>query len=661
MQHTENNLIFGLDIGTRSVVGILGYEREEGFHVVASHMEFHETRAMIDGQIHNIDHVAKVIQKVKNALEKKTNRVLKKVCIAAAGRVLETMETTVHIDIDETIDITEEQVQSLELQGIEKAMHKVNYQEHDQALPFYCVGYTVTKYYLNHFEMTHLIGHKGTSIGVDILSTFLPTEVVNSLYKVMDLVGLEVYSLTLEPIAAIHVAIPQAFRLLNIALVDIGAGTSDIAITKGGSIVAYGMISNAGDEITESIVHHYLVDFSTAEKIKIKASTKGKTVSFKDALGLTQTVDLSEVRQVIEPALQHLATMIYTKIIELNGGNATNAVFIVGGGGQIKGLTSKIACGLNILDERVALRGKDVLTQVTTEDPHFKKNPEYVTPIGICCTGLQNNQHDFIEVFFNDESIRIFNTQRLTVMDIVALKGIDPNVFIPKSGKNLSFTLNGEVQNIKGFLGEPATIYVNQKKSDLSTPISMHDYITLVHGKKGEDCIITIDNILKGSPYFILNEEKKLLDLQIFVNSTKKSPLYVIAEGDDVQIVYPTLQQVLDGFSIDYTVAFINEMEAEMSQNVYIGDQIHTFFEEVETANASQNLVEKELYITVNDQPIVLSGKEKYVFVDIFDVIDFDRSQAKGNLITTINQKVAGYMDFLHTGDYIEIYWEKER
>ena len=85
-----------------------------------------------------------------------------------------------------------------------------------------------------------------------MLATFLPQEVVESLYTVVQGADMEVYSLTLEPIAAINVAIPEQYRLLNIALVDVGAGTSDIAITKNGSIVAYGMIPMAGDELTEA-------------------------------------------------------------------------------------------------------------------------------------------------------------------------------------------------------------------------------------------------------------------------------------------------------------------------------------------------------------------------------------------------------------------------
>ena len=663
MQQMDNNLIFGLDIGTRSIVGILGYEIKGGFHVVASHTELHETRSMLDGQIHDIDQVAKTIGKVKEALEQKTNKVLTKVCIAAAGRVLETMETSVTIEIDESIEITEELIQSLELQGMEKAMHQINYKDAAKELPFYCVGYSVTKYYLNNFEMTNLLGHKGATIGVDVLSTFLPAEVVNSLYKVMEIVGLNVYSLTLEPIAAIQVAIPKEFRLLNIALVDIGAGTSDIAITKGGSIIAYGMIPTAGDEITESIVHKYLVDFKTAEKIKIKASGRGKTVSFKDAIGLKQSIELDDVRQTIEASKIDLAKRISQKIKELNGGTSTNAVFIVGGGGQLTGFTQLIAEGLKISNERVAIRGKDVLSKITSDDKSFKKNPEQVTPIGICLTGLENNQHDFVEVFLNDESIRIFNTNRLTVMDIVALKGIDPKSFIPRRGENITFTYNGQEKIIKGQLGEPAHIYVNQKEVDLASPIMMHDYITIIAAKKGEDASVSIDTLLKSQKYIMINEEKKLLDIDIRVNQTKKSRAYTVEDGDNIDIIYPTLNEVLDAFSVIATSVFVNENEASGDVIIHFGDRIHSFqsnpTSQLTQSSPQENTNKSSIEVVVNQEKIMLSGKETFVFVDIFDYIEFDRTQPKGTLVTKINHQKAAYMDPIKQGDYIEIYWQK--
>ena len=75
-------------------------------------------------------------------------------------------------------------------------------------------------------------------------------------------------ALTLEPIAAINVLIPPSMRRLNVALVDIGAGTSDIAMTDAGTVIAYGMVPIAGDEITEAISDQLLLDFPFAEKAK---------------------------------------------------------------------------------------------------------------------------------------------------------------------------------------------------------------------------------------------------------------------------------------------------------------------------------------------------------------------------------------------------------
>lgn len=82
-------LIFGLDIGTRSIVGTVGYREQERFHVVAMAVKYHDTRSMIDGQIHDIAKVSQDIVEVKQQLEKQLGgRKLHDVCIAAAGRVL---------------------------------------------------------------------------------------------------------------------------------------------------------------------------------------------------------------------------------------------------------------------------------------------------------------------------------------------------------------------------------------------------------------------------------------------------------------------------------------------------------------------------------------------------------------------------------------------
>ncbi|SDH72946.1 cell division FtsA domain-containing protein [Alteribacillus bidgolensis] len=85
-------------------------------------------------------------------------------------------------------------------------------------------------------------------------------------------------------------------RRLNIALVDIGAGTSDIAITDLGTVTAYGMVPVAGVEVTESLSDHFLLDFPDAEIVKKELTTE-KEINIIDILGMETTNSYEEVLQ----------------------------------------------------------------------------------------------------------------------------------------------------------------------------------------------------------------------------------------------------------------------------------------------------------------------------------------------------------------------------
>ena len=381
---TDQPFVFGLDIGTRNVVGTVGYRTEDEFIVVAQYMMEHETRAMLDGQIHDIGRVGRTIQKVKEQLEAQIEQPLTEVCIAAAGRVLKTVTTRIEYQYPEESVVTGEDIHTLDLLGIEKAQGILK-EKNDTKYKFYCVGYSVVKYYLNDEIFSNLEGHKAETISEDIIVTFLPEDVVDGLYAAVGMAGLSVANMTLEPIAAINVAIPETFRMLNIALVDIGAGTSDISVTRDGSIIAYGMIPLAGDEITELIVQNYLVDFKTAEKIKLSSGTEDE-ITYKDIMLIEHTIPAQEVWDLTAPVVDKMTTEVAGKIKELNGDRSVSAAFIVGGGGKIHGYTEQLADKLGIPRERVALRGEEVLQEVTFEQKEIKKDPLLVTPIGICQT-----------------------------------------------------------------------------------------------------------------------------------------------------------------------------------------------------------------------------------------------------------------------------------
>ena len=117
--------VFGLDIGTRNVVGTVGYRTDDDFVVVAQYVKEHETRAMLDGQIHDIGRVARTIGVVKKELEEQIGQPLEEVCIAAAGRVLKTVTTHIEYQYAEETIVTGEDIHTLHLLGIEKAQDEL--------------------------------------------------------------------------------------------------------------------------------------------------------------------------------------------------------------------------------------------------------------------------------------------------------------------------------------------------------------------------------------------------------------------------------------------------------------------------------------------------------------------------------------------------------
>ncbi|PKM50709.1 MAG: cell division protein FtsA [Firmicutes bacterium HGW-Firmicutes-7] len=663
----KENCIFGLDIGTRSIIGIVGYPTVTGFNVIADSFLEHETRAMIDGQIYDIEKVTESVKKVKLEIEKKLGFPLKKVCIAAAGRVLKT--TTIHVEqaIDQNTTINDDNVFALELFGIEKAHQEVNVDLNGYELGYHCVGYTVTNYFLNNYQISKLQGHKGKTIGADVLATFLPKEVVESLHQVVQHAGLEVSNLTLEPIAAINIAIPKEYRLLNIALIDIGAGTSDIAITKDGSIIAYGMIPLAGDEITEKIIHEYLVDFKTAEVIKIKSSGKSKKVTYKDIMGLQHAVSLDEINSKIRKSAENLAEKIGDKIKELNCGYSTSAVFIVGGGGQLSGFTDLLAKQLDLPLDRVALRGKTVLNNVNFESGR-KKTPDIVTPIGICFSGLDSAKREFIEVYLNDEPIKVFDTNKLTVMDIAAYKGINPKQLIARRGSNLTFMFNGIEKIIKGEVGEPSNILINHQPASLNDRIQMNDYIVIIPAKKGKDAQISTHQLFdKIDPIHIqINGISNQYKPKLKLNGTLVTINYDIHNNDLIETVDPTIKEIFNHYQIVYNGQDIKLNNKKQNVKAMVKDNDILTFDQLNSKSPQQegikepNKLLQTICIQVNGQEVILNTKKDYVFVDIFDHFKFDLSQPKGIVVCEINGEKVTYMSPIENGDILKIYWSND-
>lgn len=759
------NNVFGLDIGTRNVVGTVGYQTDDKeFVVAAQYVREHETRAMLDGQIHDIGRVAKTIKEVKDELEKQTRQPLEEVCIAAAGRVLKTVTTHVEYEYAQETVVTGEDVHTLNLLGIEKAQEALK-EVNDTSYKFYCVGYSTVKFFLNDEVFISLEGHKANKIGEDIIVTFLPEDVVDGLYAAVGQAGLSVANMTLEPIAAINVAIPENYRMLNIALVDVGAGTSDISITRDGSIIAYGMIPHAGDELTEVIVQHFLVDFNMAESIKLQSTTSDK-VTYKDIMSIEHTIPAEDVWEVVAPVVENIAQEVSAKIRELNGDKTVSACFVVGGGGKIHGFTQKLAEGLDLPQERVALRGEEVLGEVIFEQEDIKKDPLLVTPIGICLN-YYDQRNNFIMVRFNGERIKLYDNNRLTIVDAALQAGFPNDELFPKRGTPINFTVNGVARLVRGEAGEGAVVTMNGKPASINTPLEPNSEIVIEPSTAGEAAVYKIsqlDEYNHSVITFVINGRRVSCPRFVQVNGRLEPEDYSIKENDVIETRnYYTVRQIAQFMDLVIDtdqMIYVNNEEADLDTLVYenfsvewktdeygvaridnntyndtqesdadadtndasalaepdanstesdntvtrtseqmmnqVLDELHDdFAKEAEASAASENKLpenempenelpenklpkndiqeeilkeeiqeedssENTITVIVNGEPVELSGKDTYIFVDIFTHISFDLQAGKGRAIATvINGRDAQFSEELHEGDQIELYWKE--
>ncbi len=717
-------LVFGLDIGTRSVVGTVGYRTGETFHVVAQCERQHDTRSMLDGQIHDIERVGRTIKEVKEDLEAIIGKQLHEVCIAAAGRVLKTINSSATLDFTEETTIDAEHVYTLEMLGVEKAYEDFQ-AANNTDMKFYCVGYTVVKYYMNGYAISTLERHKANNISVDLIATFLPDDVVDGLYKAVEIADLEVANLTLEPIAAMTAAIPQMYMMLNIALVDVGAGTSDISITKDGSIIAYGMIPKAGDELTEVIAKSLLVDFNEAEHIKIDSGKKAP-IKFTDIMGLEHKVEPKEVHKMAQPVIADITKDISDKIKELNGDRPVSAVFVVGGGGKITGFTEALAKEMGIMAERVALRGEEVLKEVDYQFSGAKLDSAYVTPIGICLN-FYDQKNNFIFVTFNEKRVKLYDNGHLTIADAAMQAGFPNEGLFPKRGPELNFFVNGKPHVVRGQIGEGAVVKLNGKEVSLTSPIVAGDRITVEESTEGEAATASIGSLLEyGSTISVIVNDKKI-ELPKFaeVNGNLQSEFYDIQNNDDIKMLnYYTVSQIIefmdvilnpdmniyvnnkkadkdtlcyDNFSVIWTMedlnlsdvsdeevetakASINQkapakkietyedaVEAESIENSEYADDgtLDEEYVEYKQQKEEQKRREEEanyqtVTVFVNGDPVTMDNKPGYVFVDIFEYIDFDlknRPKGKG-IVTELNSKKAVFSEPLKDGDFLDIRWE---
>ncbi|MDI6872001.1 MAG: cell division FtsA domain-containing protein [Bacillota bacterium] len=660
-----NDLIFALDTGTRTVTGLVMDDHGPQPVVLASVTLEHRSRSMLDGQIHDIEAVASVVRQVKEELEQRLGLTLTEAAVAAAGRALLTRRARITAETAQLGEIEAEDVRRWELEAVQLAQAQLREESaasgatrREAAAPsaaaeevYHCVGYAVVAYELDGSRIKNLVGHRGRQIAVEVLATFLPEVVVDSLYTVLRRAGLTVSSMTLEPIAASHVAIPVDLRQLNLSLVDIGAGTSDIAVARHGSIIAFGMVPFAGDEVSERLCENYLLDFATAEQVKRELAAGGE-VTFTDVLGNRHTCPKSQLLAEIEPVVEELAERIAERIVALNE-KPPSAVLCVGGGSLTPLLPAKLAQRLTLAPSRVVVRGREELPVELAGDLEGLSGPEAVTPIGIALSARSQKGLAFRswEVTVNDRRVRLFNLVAPRVADALLAAGVPAGSLRGRLGLALTVKVNGEFRVVPGTPGQPGRLLLGGKEAGLDTPIDDGDRITVIPAVDGRDAAATLADLVPRVPDIPVSLNKRRIVLRPHLTIDGRAARYTDPVPDGAEVEFAPRNRLRDllelmdvdldggeGASFTYyyngsrrtypsrrQAVLVNGQEAPLDRELRPGDSVEVLRRE-DTRPTVAELLEAEgeqawrpgrdLHVSVNGTPVTIPGRRGGVLVN---------------------------------------------
>ena len=436
-----------------------------------------------------------------------------------------------------------------------------------------------------------------------------------------------------------------------------------------------------------------------------------------DIMGLEQTIPSADIIKTANQVVDTMAKDTADKIIELNGGKPVSAVFVVGGGGKIAGYTQKVAEYLGIQKERVAVRGPEVLTTVEFMVDNFKKDSLYVTPVGIC-TNYYTQKNNFIFVNVNNERVKLYDNDKLTIVDAVMQVGFPNEKLFPRRGKELNFTVNGKMRLVRGQAGEGAVVQLNGRQTNLNARIEQNDIITVQESGVGEPAHMTIEQLeeFQATIEFIVNGKRVPCPKFAYVNGELKSGFYDIQDGDQIQMEnFYTVAQLFEFMDYDITGydVYVNNELADRETKVYENFSVktsaiteHAGYEEISEENDGYDTEEqtediadtagnsradddtslsgenagtqtgstdtaaqevqgmssqavRNITILINGQPVRLTGKKDYILVDLFQYYEFDLSKPKGNIVLKLNGQEGIYTAPLHDGDVVDLYWEQ--
>ncbi|MBT8430840.1 MAG: cell division protein FtsA [Gammaproteobacteria bacterium] len=381
VKRTDKNIIVGLDIGTSKVVAIVGEVRQDD-EIEIIGIGSHPSRGLKKGVVVNIESTVQSIQRAVEEAELMAGVEIDSVYAGIAGSHVSSLNShgivpikdgeVSHADVERVIDAA----RAVAIPADQKILH---------ILP--------QEFIIDNQEGIHdPAGMSGVRLEARVHMVTGAVSAAQNIIKCVRRCGLEVEDLILEQLASSYSVLEEDEKDLGVCLVDIGGGTTDIAVFTGGSIRHTAVIPIAGDQVTNDIAVALRTPTQHADEIKLKYACALTQLASPDetievpSIGDRPPRRLSRqtLAEVVEPRYEELLTLIQ---LELRRSGYED---LVAGGVVLTGGSSKMEGLIDLAEEVFHMPVRLGIPQYVTGVVDVVRNPIHATGVGLLLFGHRN-------------------------------------------------------------------------------------------------------------------------------------------------------------------------------------------------------------------------------------------------------------------------------
>ena len=379
----EKRMIVGLDIGTSKVVAVVGEVDSEGTIEVVG-IGSHPSRGMKKGVVVDIESTVNAIQRAVEEAELMAGCQIHSVYVGIAGSHIRSMNS------HGIVAIREGEVVSADVERVLDAAQAVAIPADQKVLHVLPQEYVID----NQGGIKEPLGMSGVRLEAKVHLVTCAVNAAQNIEKCIHRCGLEVDGIILEQLASSFSVVTADERDLGVCLVDIGGGTSDIAIFTDGAIRHTGVIPIAGDQVTSDIAMALRTPTQHAEEIKIRYACALTPLAGVDetikvpSVGDRPPRDLSRqsLAEVVEPRYDELFTLIQAEI------RRSGYEELIPAGVLLTGGTSKMEGAVELAEEIFHMPVRVGAPQHAQGLSDIIRNPIYATAVGLLIYGARDEE-----------------------------------------------------------------------------------------------------------------------------------------------------------------------------------------------------------------------------------------------------------------------------